>query len=164
MRPDIPIEKITTLPCFYTTTVTEEHLDSMGHMNIRWYLTFFDKGGWKLFEQFGMDETYYKTRNNGQFALKNYIDYWAEVRQGESIAIYARVLGHSAKRVHFMSFMVNTTTNTLASTLEALGSHADLGIRRTSPYPPDIKGKIETLYDEHNALDWQPPLCGVINA
>lgn len=164
MRPNIPIEKITALPAFYSTTVTEDHLDAMGHMNVRWYLAFFDEGGWRMLQSYGMTEEYYRTRNNGGFALQHFIGYWAEVRLGETITVHSRLVGYSAKRIHFMHFMVNNTRNVLASTLEGLGAHADLSIRRMSPYPPDIIAQIKAIYDEHNVLDWDAPTCGIIHA
>ncbi|MGB0389204.1 MAG: thioesterase family protein [Ardenticatenaceae bacterium] len=158
----IPIEKLEALPVFYRATITEEHLDIMGHMNIRWYIGFFDEAGWNFFATFGMTQEYYESQKAGGFALQHFVRYLAEVRVGETVAIRSRMLARSLKRIHFMHFMINETTGKLAAILEVLGSHADMTIRRTSPYPPHIAKQIDALIAQQNQLDWDAPICGVI--
>ncbi len=158
----IPLQNIQALPVFYRISIPTDYLDVMGHMNVRWYMALFDSASWKFFETFGMDEYYYLNQQGGGFALKHFIQYLAEVRVGENVAIHGRVLGRTAKRVHFMLFMVNESTGTLAATLEALGSHANMQIRRTAPYPEAIATRIDAMLTEHNQLDWEAPVCGVI--
>lgn len=160
----IPVEKITALPVFHRATIPSDYLDRMGHMNVRWYMALFDEAAWRYFDSLGMTETYYRENHAGGFALKHHVSYLAEVRVGESVTLHGRILGRSAKRVHFMLFMVNETTGVLAATLEVLGSHADMRIRRTSPYPPDISARLDELLAEHSALDWDAPICGIIQA
>jgi acyl-CoA thioester hydrolase len=160
----IPLDQLQQLPLFHRTTIPTDYLDAMGHMNVRWYMALFDTASWKFFETFGMDDDYYRNQQGGGFALKHFIQYLAEVRVGETVAIRGRVLGRSVKRVHFILFMVNETTSTLAATLEALGSHADMRIRRTAPYPPDIAARIDAMLEAQRKLDWEAPTCGVITA
>ncbi len=158
----IPIEKIQTLPCFNRKTIPKSYLDAMGHMNIRYYIGVFDDAAWRFFAQFGMDMAYYQTENGGAFALEQHIRYLAEVHAGERVAIHSRLLGRTAKRIHFMKFMVNETTGKLAATLEVVGSHADIAKRRTSPFPPDIAARMDVVLVEHQQLDWDAPVCGVM--
>lgn len=159
----ITVEQVEQLPLYHRETIPTDYLDIMGHMNVRWYVALYDTAAWKFFDSFGMNETCYRAEQAGGFALKQFIQYLAEVRVGETVAIRGRVLGRSAKRVHFMLFMVNETTGVLASTFEVLGSHADMCVRRTSPYPPQIAAKLDTTIAEQNALAWNAPVCGVIN-
>lgn len=159
----ITVEQVEQLPMYHRETIPTDYLDLMGHMNIRWYVALYDIAAWKFFESFGMTEAYYRTEQAGGFALKQFIQYLAEVRVGETVAIHGRLLGRSAKRIHFMLFMVNETTQVLASTFEVLGSHADMRIRRTSPYPPQIAAKLDAAIAEQSALGWDAPVCGVIS-
>ena len=158
------VEDIKQLPFLHRITIPEAYRDEMGHMNVRHYLGIFDDADWHLFEQLGMTLDYYKENQAGGFALTQHLRYLAEVMIGETVAIYGRVLGCSAKRLHVMLFMVNETRDVLAATLEGLGSHADMTIRRTSPYPESIAAKINAMLAEHNALNWDAPTCGVIKA
>jgi acyl-CoA thioester hydrolase len=159
----IATAQLEQLPLFHRETIPSDYLDIMGHMNVRWYAALFDVAAWKFFESFGMDENYYRTEHAGGFALKQFVQFLAEVKVGECVGIRGRLLGRSAKRIHFMLFMVNESTNVLAATLEVLGSHADMRIRRTSPYPLHLAAALDAMVAEHNALNWEAPVCGVIS-
>lgn len=150
------------LPILYQGIVPANYLDVMGHMNVRHYLSLFDEAAWHFFVGFGMDQAYYESGQGGAFALQHFINYRAEVHQNDQLTIYGRLLGRSPKRVHFMLFMVNESQDKLAATLESLGSHADLNQRRTSSFPPTIAANIDTILTEHSQLQWQAPMCGVI--
>jgi len=159
----IPVAKLETLPLFHRQTIPPDYLDLMGHMNIRWYMALYDEAAWKFFASLGMDETYSRTRNAGGMALKQFINYYAEVHAGQTVAIRTRLLGRSAKRFHFMHFMINETRGVLASTMEVLGTHADLNARRASPFPPDVAAILDAKLAEYRRLDWKAPVCGVIH-
>jgi acyl-CoA thioester hydrolase len=156
-------DQLESLPIQYQGVVPTEYLDIMGHMNVRHYLSLFDEAAWEFFVGFGMDQAYYESGQGGAFALQHFINYRAEVHQNDNLTIRSRMLGRSAKRVHFMLFMVNETQGKLAATLESLGSHADLTQRRTSPFPATIAANIDIILAKHNQLCWQAPVCGVIN-
>ncbi len=132
----ISIEQLKNLPLYHRATISESYLDAMGHMNVRWYLALFDDAVFDFLASFGLNHEYFMTDKSGFFALQQFIQYRAEVHVGETVAIRIRMLGRSTKRLHFMFFMINETTGTLACTMETLSSHADLTIRRTSPFQP----------------------------
>ena len=159
---ELTLNQITQLPCLHRATIPEAFLDVMGHMNIRHYVGLFDDAAWGFFASFGMTEQYYKTSNSGAFALEQHIRYLAEVHVHETVAIYTRINGRTAKRIHFIHFMINETTGKLAATFEVVGSHANLETRRTSPFPPEIAAQIDQIAAKHRQLDWQAPLCGVM--
>jgi acyl-CoA thioester hydrolase len=156
------VEQVRRLPCFYRAEITRDHLDAMGHMNIRWYLAFYDEAAWAFFATFGMDEHYFRERRGGGFALQHHLRYLAEVRLGECVAVHGRLLSYSAKRIHFMGFMINETQGRLASTLEALGAHADMNTRRLSPFPPDLAENLARVLERDRALEWEAPVSGVM--
>ncbi|MEM7335257.1 MAG: thioesterase family protein [Chloroflexota bacterium] len=160
----IELEKVLQLPCHYETAVDESHLDENNHMNVRHYLGFFDDATYELFAAFGMGRDYYLTTENGSFALEMHINYLAEVRLGESFAIYSRVVNRTAKRIHFMHFMVNKDRQNVAAVFEGVGSHVNTTIRRTSPFPDNIAEQIDAILDQHKQLTWEPPVCGVMSA
>ncbi len=159
---ELTLNQITQLPCFHRAVIPQAYLDVMGHMNIRHYMGLFDDAAWGFFASFGMDEAYYQTTSGGAFALEQHIRYLAEVHVGETVAIHTRINGRTAKRIHFIHFMINETTGKLAATLEVIGSHADRDTRRTSPFPPEIARQIDWLLAQHNQMNWRPPLCGVM--
>ena len=58
--------------------------------------------------------------------------------------------------------MVNETHDRLASTIEALVAYADLRVRRIAPFPPELTARLNEMLTEHAAIDWQPPLSGIM--
>jgi len=134
----------------------------MGHMNIRWYFDLFAKSGRKFFASHGLDEDYFRGGNFGVFTLKQYIQYFAEVRDRQTVAVHTRLIGRSNKRFHFMHFMINETTTQLASTFEALITHADLKIRRAAPMPAHIAKNFNATLNKDEKLEWEAPVCGAM--
>jgi acyl-CoA thioester hydrolase len=163
MRPPvIPLEKLDSLPVVYRITIPEAYRDAMGHMNMRWYVALFDEAGLPLFDRIGLTTDYFERNRTGTFDLEHHTHFLNEVHIGDTVAIRARLLGRSSKRLHYMLFMVNETRGVLSATLEIMNSHADLSIRRTSPYPENIAALIDEMLAEHSRLDWDAPVCGVM--
>ena len=158
----IPLALLETLPRYHRKKIPADYLDLMGHMNIRWYFDMFAKSGRKFFTSHGLSEEYFRDGKFGVFTLKQYIQYFAEVRVGQTVAIHTRLIGRSDKRFHFLHFMINETTTQLAATFEALITHADLKIRRGAPMPAYIAQKFDATLDKDAKLDWEAPVCGVM--
>jgi acyl-CoA thioester hydrolase len=158
----IELAHIRALPQTHQATIPPSFMDEMGHMNIQYYVHLYDRAAWALFAQVDLTLTRLQTDQNGMFALKQFIQYLAEVQVGETVTIHSRWLGVSAKRVHFMHFMVNETTNVLASTFEVLASHADLTVRRTAPFTEEVAARLRERVTADNALSWNVPVCGVL--
>ncbi|MBL8119595.1 MAG: thioesterase family protein [Anaerolineae bacterium] len=162
--PQISLDLIQALPMVYRAAVPEHYRDLMGHMNIRYYLEIYDEAGIPLFERIGLSEAHYRANQAGGFDLEHHIHYLNEVHIGDEVLLYARLLDRSAKRLHYMLFMVNQTRGLLASTFECVNSYADLRVRRTAPYPPAIAAQIDSLLDEHTRLAWAAPTCGSMSS
>jgi acyl-CoA thioester hydrolase len=158
----LPLAFIEALHEYHRKTIPFEYQDIMGHMNIRWYFDLFARSGRKFFAAHGLDEDYFESGNFGVFTLKQFIQYFAEVRVGQTVAIHTRLIGRSDKRFYFMHFMINETTNQLAATFEALITHADLKIRRSTPMPAQIAENFDATLARDEALDWAAPICGAI--
>jgi acyl-CoA thioester hydrolase len=158
----IPLAKLEALPVYHRETIPPAYLDIMGHMNIRWYFEMFAIAGRKLFASHGLNPDYFQGQKAGLFALKHFIQYFAEVRVGQTVAVRTRLVARSDKRFQFMHFMLNETTAQLASTFEGLITHADLTIRRAAPMPAPIAEKIDATLGRDAKLDWAAPVCGAM--
>ena len=159
----VPLTLLEPLPVYLRKTIPPDYLDIMGHMNIRWYFDMFAKSGRKFFTSHGLGEDYFRDGNFGVFTLKQYIQYFAEVRVGQTVAIHTRLIGRSDKRFHFMHFMINESTTQLAATFEALITHVDLKIRRAAPMPAHIAQQFDATLANDETLNWQAPVCGTMN-
>ena len=158
----IPLALMEALPLYHRETIPADYLDIMGHMNIRWYFDLFAKSGRKFFAFYGLDDDYFRGGKFGVFTLKQFIQYFAEVRVGQTVAIHTRLIGRSEKRFQFMHFMINETTSRLASTFETLITHADLKLRLAAPMPAQIAEKFDATLSEDETLDWEAPVCGAM--
>ncbi len=159
---DLNAEDIARLPVHYRTTVTAEHLDHFGHLNVRWYYTFFDEGAMRFITSLGMGEEFIATHNVGFFLLRQVINYVAEVREGETVTVHCRMIDRGPKRFHKIYFLVNETHGKLAATMENLVSAADLTARRTTTLPDETAAVMDALIAEHRALPWAPPVSGIM--
>ena len=162
--PAIPLEKITALERLYSTTIPKAYEDENGHMNVRWYMAVFDDAGYPMIERLGLTMDYHREHNTGGFDLEHHLHYLNEIHIGDEVTVYLRLVERSAKRLHYLMFMVNETRGNLASIFECVNSFADLSLRRTAPFPPEIAARIDEILKQHQALDWEAPVCGVMRA
>jgi acyl-CoA thioester hydrolase len=153
---------LTALPIHHQAVIPESYLDEMGHMNVMWYTHLFSCAADALFQSLGLDQRYFEANQTGTFALEQHVRFRVEVRAGQHVTIYSRVLGRSAKRFHFMQFMFNDDAKVLSATVESVGTHVDLRIRRSSPMPTATAERFDRLIAEHARLPWPAPVCGVM--
>ncbi|MBA4062596.1 MAG: hypothetical protein C0501_02595 [Isosphaera sp.] len=156
------VTDLDALPVLHRAVVPEAYLDEMGHMNVMWYTHLFSQGTGGLWERFGLTRAYFEANQAGTFALEGHVRFLSEVRVGQAVTIRCRVLGRTAKRVHFLSFMVKEDGPVLAATSEFVAAHVDMRVRRTSTFPPHVADAIDRLLAEHAGLGWAAPVCGVM--
>jgi acyl-CoA thioester hydrolase len=163
--PVIAIEKILALepPCL-RITVPDSWTDSNGHMNIRWYLVVFDDAGEDLHARVGLTPDFHGQHQTGTMDLEHHTHFVNEIMPGENVAVYARLVARSSKRLHYLMFLVNETKGKLAAIFECMNSFADLKIRKTAPFPPEILAKIDAWLERDAGLDWPPPVSGSMQA
>ena len=163
--PTIPLEKIEALePVCLRATVLETYRDSNGHMNVRWYIALFDDASDFLHDWMGLTTGYHAAHGTGTFDLEYHVNFVGEVLPGEDIVVYVRPVAYSAKRLHYVMFMVNGTRGKLAATLECINAFADLTVRRTAPWPPEVAALLADAVAADGRLDWVPPLSGTMRA
>jgi acyl-CoA thioester hydrolase len=83
---------------------------------------------------------------------------------GDDVAVYARLVARSPKRLHYLMFLVNETKGKLAAIFECMNAFADLKIRKTAPFPAEILAKIDAWLEKEAKLDWPPPVSGAMQA
>lgn len=154
--------EIARLPLHLQAGIAESYLDEMGHMNVMWYTHLFSNASRTLFETLGLHAAYFAAHRAGTFALETHIRYLAELRVGQRVSIYSRVLGRSARVLHYMHFLVRDDGPVLSAIGEHVAAHIDMTVRRTAPFPARIAAAIDDMAREHAALPWPAPTCGVM--
>lgn len=159
----VTLEQVRQLDKAYTREIPESFRDENDHMNVQYYVHLFEGGVWWMLQEVGMDATYLRIHQIGNFALEQHLRYFAEIHIGDEVSIYMRLVGLSEKRTHFLGFIVNEARNNLSATVEAIGMNIDMRNRHGAPFPPEPKSKLDDMLATHDALSWEPPVCGVMN-
>ncbi|HEX8134777.1 MAG TPA: thioesterase family protein, partial [Actinomycetes bacterium] len=82
--------------------------------------------------------------------------------EGERYRVLARMVGHSAKKLHYLLLMENLDRGGLAATHEELALHVDLARRRASPLPAWAQEAVAVLEAAQAGLPPPPDLGRVI--
>lgn len=151
------VEQLLKLPRFYEMTVPEEYLDEYRHMNVAYYINAWRNGAQGLHRYIGFGEAYEPGGTRGLWLLRQLLDYHAEVREAESVAIHGRIIRHTHKLLHNKFWMINTSTGKIAATSEVLVANADLEARRTTPFEARIVEAMDRHIAECDALGWGVP-------
>ena len=151
---------LASLPVLHQAVIPEEYLDRMGHMNVTWYTHLFSEATGAFFRDLGLDGDYMKRQQAGSFALEAHIRYLSECLVGDHVHVRVRAVSRTEKRFHYVQFLVNDDKDVLSASCEFVGAHIDMKVRRMSAIPDEIAAIFDQLVEQHNQLDWQPPLCG----
>ena len=114
----------------YRDVVRPEWIDHNGHMNMGYYLVVFDFATDEFFRWVGLGEAHRKARGITTFCLEAHVTYHREVRSGDPLRFTTLLLGHDAKRIHYIHAMYHAREGYLASTNELMSLHVDLATRR----------------------------------
>ncbi len=153
--PSVPLSRIAELePVCLRKEIPAAWADSNGHMNMRWYVAIFDDAGDNLHIRLGLPPIYHKEHITGTFDLEHHTHFLNEVIPGDRVAVYARMVSCSAKRIHYLMFLVNESREKLAAIFECVNGLVDLTIRKTMRYPPDFLAGNEAAVKAHSTLDW----------
>jgi acyl-CoA thioester hydrolase len=116
--------------------VGPEAIDYNCHMNLVHYRAAFDAGCDGLLAHLGLGPDDYNARTGATvMVVEEHTRYHAELAEGERYRVLARMLGHSAKKLHYLLLMENLDRGGLAATHEELALHVDLGGRKATPLP-----------------------------
>jgi acyl-CoA thioester hydrolase len=143
--------------------VGPETIDYNGHMNVVHYRAAFDAATDVLFAHVGLGPDDYNARTGATLmVVEEHTRYHAELAEGERYRVLARMVGHSAKKLHYLLLMENLDRAQLAATHEELALHVDLGRRKASPLPDFALEAVAALEAAQAGLPPPPDLGRVI--
>jgi acyl-CoA thioester hydrolase len=150
-------------PC-YETVARADWTDRNEHMNIRYYVVVFDDAGDAFYPAVGLSDACHRLRESGTMDLEHHLHFVREVRPGDRLAVYLRIVGVGAKRFHYVMFLVNQSTRELSSIFECVNTFVDLARRKSAPWPDDVRLALLSRLERHGALSWPAPVCGSMSA
>ena len=129
----------------YKGTVYPWHCDHMGHMNVMWYVGKFDEATWHVFARIGLTPSRLREGERGMAAVQQNITYKRELIAGDIVEVGSRILEGPEKVLRFSHEMRNAETGEVAAVCELTGVHMDRRLRKSCPFPAEIRGAAEQL-------------------
>ena len=143
----------------YRDVVRREWIDHNDHMNVGYYVVVFDFATDAFLAWVGLDAAHRRAHEVTTFCLEAHVTYHREVRLGDPLRFTTVLLGHDAKRVHYIHAMYHATEGYLASTNELMSLHVDLATRRGGSMAPEVLARLARIQAAHDALP-RPPQAG----
>jgi acyl-CoA thioester hydrolase len=139
------------LPC-RVRQVEPQWIDHNGHLNMAYYNVMLDDAVGDLFRPIGFGPNYRKTRNCSTMTAECHVRYLREIKLGDPVQVFIRLLGADEKRMHLFEEMRHATEGWLATTSENISLHIDMSVRRVAPFPPDIAERVQAVVQAHSVL------------
>lgn len=94
-------------PC-YGARARAEWLDRNQHVNMRHYVAIFDDAGDAFYPAVGLG-------GPGTMDVEHHTRFLRELRVDDEIVVYMRIVGVSAKRFHYLMFLIDESTSVIVS-------------------------------------------------
>jgi acyl-CoA thioester hydrolase len=143
----------------YRDVVRPEWIDHNGHMNMGYYLVVFDFATDAFLPWVGLDAAHRERHQVTTFCLEAHVTYHREVRSGDPLRFTTILLGHDAKRIHYLHAMHHATEGWLAATNELMSLHVLRATRRGGPMAAEVLDRLAKIQAAHDALP-RPPQAG----
>jgi acyl-CoA thioester hydrolase len=129
--------------------IEPQWIDYNGHLNMAYYNVMFDRAIDELWLVLGIGPDYKKSRNNSTFTAECHVRYLREIHLGDPVQISIFLLGADEKRLHTFEEMRHATQGWLSATSENMTMHVDMGLRKTAPFPGDVRVTIDRIVNAH---------------
>ncbi len=117
-----------------------------------YYNVMFDRAIDELWFQLGIGPGYMKERHGSTFTAECHVRYLREIHLGDPVQVSILLVGADEKRLHTFEELRHAREGWLSATSENMTIHIDMTARKTAPFPPDIRARIQALAHAHSAI------------
>ena len=132
--------------------IEPQWIDYNGHLNMAYYNVMFDRAIDELWLRIGIGPGYMKERNGSTFTAECHVRYLREVHLGDPVQVSILLVAADEKRLHTFKELRHATEGWLSATSENMTIHMDMNVRKTAPFPPDIRARIDALAKAHSTV------------
>ncbi len=93
----------------------------------------------------GSGPSYMKERHGSTFTAECHVRYLREIHLGDPVQVSILLVDADEKRLHTFEELRHATEGWLSATSENMTIHIDMTARKTAPFPPDIRARIEAV-------------------
>ncbi|UTW13129.1 thioesterase family protein [Marinobacterium rhizophilum] len=134
--------------------VIKDWIDYNGHMNDACYVVVFARALDNFIDHIGLDADFRAEHQVSLYTLQSVVHYLREVKEGESLQIFAQLLEHDSKKLRLMLRMHHGDTGTELALLETLLLHMDMSATRPAAFLPVTRDRIERLHARQAEIPW----------
>jgi acyl-CoA thioester hydrolase len=132
--------------------IEPQWIDYNGHLNMAYYNVMFDRAVDQLWLQLGIGPTYMKERHGSTFTAECHVRYLREIHLGDPVQIAILLVEADEKRIHTFQELRHATEGWVSATSENMSVHINMDLRKTAPFPADIRARIEAVAQAHSAV------------
>ena len=129
--------------------VRPEWIDENNHLNMGFYVVVFDFATDAWLDHIGLTSSWKSTHGVTTFTLEAHVNYVREIGDGAPLRFTTLLLGHDAKRMHYIHSMYHADEGYLAATNELMSLHVSQTTRRAAPMAPEIQARLAVLQAVH---------------
>lgn len=129
--------------------IEPQWIDHNGHLNMAYYNVMFDRAIDEMWLQLGMGPGYVREGQGSSFTAECHVRYLREIHLGDPVQVSILLLGADEKRLHTFQELRHATEGWLSATSENMTIHIDMNARKTAPFPPDIRARVEAVLASH---------------
>jgi acyl-CoA thioester hydrolase len=142
-------------PALFLSSVMQiepQWIDYNGHLNMAYYNVMFDRAIDELWLKLGIGPGYMRERQGSTFTAECHVRYLREIHLGDPVQVSILLVGADEKRLHTFEELRHAGEGWLSATSENMTIHIDMSARKTAPFPPDIRARIEAVTNAHAAI------------
>ena len=132
--------------------VEQSWIDYNGHLNMAYYNVMMDRAIDEMWLQLGIGPTYMKERHGSTFTAECHVRYLREIHLGDPVQVTVYLLAADEKRIHTFEELRHAAEGWLSATSENMTIHIDMSARKTAPFPPDIRARIQDVVNSHDTV------------
>jgi acyl-CoA thioester hydrolase len=132
--------------------IEQQWIDYNGHLNMAYYNVMFDRAIDELWLKLGIGPGYMKERHGSTFTAECHVRYLREIHLGDPVQVSILLVAADEKRLHTFEELRHATEGWLSATSENMTIHIDMAARKTAPFPPDIRARIDALANAHRVV------------
>lgn len=120
-------------------------VDYNGHLNQAYYGVLFDRALDDALMPAGLGPDYIETRNLSFMSVECHTCFVRELFHTAKVRVASRIVDLDEKRMHMFCELSNASEDWLSATAEFMFLHIDMKTRRTTPWPADIRARLDAI-------------------
>jgi len=132
--------------------IQPQWIDFNGHLNMAYYVVFFDQAVDELYQMLGLGPTYLKERAHSTMVAEMHVRYLREVHETTPLRVRCQLLAYDAKRIHLFEELVHASEGWVSATCESMTLHVDMTTKKVAPWPGDVLAALERMQAAHAGL------------